>query len=248
MSDATASAATGTRTAPARTTSARTTLIIALTAVFVTSLVTAQLISSKLAVFALPIIGAVQYPTGTFAYAGTFFATDVTGEVLGKDAARRLVNVGFLMNFLMLAFAWLAILAPPGQGGVAQSSFASVVGASTNIVFGSLLAYVVSQNWDVVAFHRLRELTDGDRLWLRNVGSTATSQFVDTVIFTVVAFAVAPAVLGVGFQLTTGELVATVVGQYVLKLAIALADTPLVYAAVGAIRRRTDIGAAPEPA
>lgn len=251
MSDATASAgdAAAASGPTASTAGTRTTLVIALTALFVTSLITAQLISSKLAVLSLPLLGAVAYPTGTLAYAGTFFATDVTSEVLGKDAARRMVNVGFLMNFVMLAFAWLAIAAPVADGGVPQGEFATVIGASTNIVIGSLLAYIISQNWDVFAFHRLREWTGGERLWVRNVGSTATSQLVDTALFTVVAFSVAPALLGTGFQLGASALVATVVGQYVLKLGIALVDTPLVYGAVYAIRRRTDVGRpAPEVA
>ena len=222
------------------------TLLLVLTSLFVTSLVTAQLVSAKLAVLALPILGAVSYPTGTLAYAGTFFATDVTGELFGKEVARRLVNVGFAMNVVLLGFAWAAIQAPHAPGGVDQAPFAAVIGASTNVVLGSLVAYVIAQNWDVVAFHWLGRLTDGDHLWLRNVGSTGTSQLVDTVLFTTIAFRLAPEFLGVGFALSDGMLVATIVGQYVLKLGIALVDTPLVYATVGLVRRRTDASAPAE--
>jgi Uncharacterized conserved protein len=114
-----------------------------------------------------------------------------------------------------------------------------VLGLSTNVVFGSLVAYLLSQNWDVSVFHRLRAATDGSALWLRNLVSTGTSQLLDTVVFTLVAFWVAPA-LGVGQALPASVLGSLIVGQYVLKLLIAVVDTPLVYAAVGVVRRRDD--------
>lgn len=228
--------------------SQRTSLIIALSALFLTSLVTAQLISSKLALLTLPVIGAVAYPTGTLAYAGTFFASDLTSEIFGKETARRLVHIGFGMNFVMLAFVWIAIWATPAEGGVPQGMFRTVIGTSTNIVLGSLVAYIVSQTWDVFAFHGLRRRTAGKWLWLRNIGSTGTSQLLDTILFTVIAFMIVPDVLGSGIRLSLPVIVQTIIGQYVLKLGIALADTPLVYAAVRVIRRHSNIAPIAEPA
>jgi queuosine precursor transporter len=53
-----------------------------------------------------------------------------------------------------------------------------------------------------------------------------------------VAFAVAPALLGVGEVLPLEVLLALAVGQYLLKLAIAILDTPVVYAVVALVRSR----------
>lgn len=210
---------------------------IALVGLFVTALVTAQLISSKLlATFTVPVLGLLSMPGGTLAYAATYFASDCISELYGEKFARRVVNVGFAMNFVMLALVWLTIEWPAAAGSIDPEMFATVLGSGTNIVLGSLFAYVVSQNWDVFAFHRLREATGEEALWLRNVGSTATSQLIDTVIFTVVAFAVAPALLGIGQRLPLPVVVTLVVGQYAAKLLIALLDTPFVYAVVGAVR------------
>ena len=215
---------------------------VALTAVFVAALVTAQVISAKLLAVTLPVLGAVSAPGGTLAYAVTFFASDCLSELYGREYTRRVVNVAFGTNFVLLALVWATIQIPAADGSVDPTAFATVLGLSTNVVAGSLVAYLVSQNWDVTVFHRIRELTGGSALWLRNVGSTATSQLLDTVIFTVVAFRVAPAV-GVGPSLPLSVIGSLIVGQYVLKLLIAVVDTPLVYAAVGAVRRR-DGGAA----
>ena len=149
-----------------------------------------------------------------------------------------MVNVGFGMNFVMLALVWIAIKLPGSQAGADPAAFANVLSLSTNIVIGSLAAYIVSQNWDVIAFHSIGERTEGQYLWMRNLGSTVTSQFIDTVIFVLIAFAGVPAVLGIGDALGPSVLVGLIVGQYIIKLLIAVVDTPFVYAAVGYLRSR----------
>jgi uncharacterized integral membrane protein (TIGR00697 family) len=209
---------------------------IALVALFVTALVTAQLTASKILEFpipfSLPFTGAsLVMPGAALAYAGTFFASDCYSELYGREAATRVVNVGFAMNFVALLFVWSTIAAPASANGVPADQFATVLGASTNIVLGSLLAYLVSQNWDVYVFHEIRERTDGERLWVRNLASTASSQAIDTVIFVGVAFVLAPTVLG-GVVPPTNIVLGLVVGQYLLKLLIAVVDTPLVYLVV----------------
>ena len=211
---------------------------LALVALFVAAIVTAQLTAAKVLLFPLPggltvplAGGALALPGAALAYALTFFASDCVAELYGREAAQRMVNVGFLMNFVVLALVWSTILAPAADPGFA-GQFRAVLGASTNIVLGSLLAYVVSQNWDVLVFDRLREATRGEHLWLRNVGSTATSQLIDTVIFVGIAFYLAPRLLGVGPAEELGFVLSLVVGQYLLKLLIAVVDTPFVYAVV----------------
>ncbi|WP_247003899.1 queuosine precursor transporter [Halosolutus gelatinilyticus] len=209
---------------------------------FVAALVTAQLTASKVLAFelpvALPIAGAeLVLPGAALAYALTFLASDCYTELYGKRAAQIVVNVGFVLNFVVLALVWSTIAAPAADPDVA-AEFATVLGASTNIVVGSLLAYVVSQNWDVFVFHRIRDRTGAEKLWLRNIGSTASSQAIDTIIFVAIGFAVAPAVLGVGDVLPVPVLLSLIVGQYLLKLAIAVLDTPVVYAVVALVRSR----------
>jgi uncharacterized integral membrane protein (TIGR00697 family) len=223
---------------------------IVLVGLFVTALVTAQLTASKILLFQtpfeLPLTGSeLVMPGAALAYALTFFASDCYSELYGRRAAQVMVNVGFAMTLVMLALVYTTIEAPiAGFSPVGQAEFSRVLWSSANVVVGSLLAYVVSQNWDVVAFHAIRERTDGDYLWLRNVASTASSQAVDTVIFIAVAFWAAPTLFGVGTANTLEEILALVVGQYVLKLAIAVLDTPFVYAIVGAFRSR-GLGATP---
>jgi uncharacterized integral membrane protein (TIGR00697 family) len=210
---------------------------LGLAALFVTALVAAQVTAVKVLSVELPVAlpvtgGEILVPAAVFAYALTFFASDCYAELYGKRAAQALVNVAFVMNFVLLGLVWLAIWAPiSGASEVAQEPFADTLAASTGVVTGSLLAYIVSQNWDVLVFHWLRNYTGGDRLWLRNIVSTATSQLIDTVIFITVAFLL--------FQgLPTDVVLELVVGQYLFKLALVGLDTPFVYLVVGIVRSR----------
>ncbi|WP_254522653.1 queuosine precursor transporter [Natrinema caseinilyticum] len=221
---------------------------VALIGLFVTALVTAQLTASKVLAFelpfAVPISGSqLALPGAALAYALTFLASDCYTELYGRRAAQIVVNVGFVLNFLVLALVWSTIAAPAADSSVDPDAFATALGASTNVVVGSLLAYVVSQNWDVIVFHRIRASTGPEMLWLRNIASTASSQAIDTIIFVGVAFAVAPAVLGVGVVLPTEVILSLIVGQYLLKLGIAVLDTPIVYAIVSLVRSREGLAA-----
>jgi uncharacterized integral membrane protein (TIGR00697 family) len=214
---------------------------LAIVALFVTALVTAQLTASKVLAFSipysLPVTGStLVMPGAALAYALTFFASDCYAELYGRRPAQRLVNVGFFMNFVMLALVWSTIEAPAARSSVNPEWFGAVLGASTNIVVASLVAYLVSQNWDVLVFHKLRELTHGSHLWARNIGSTATSQAIDTVIFVGIGFYLLPTYAGIGPDLPDDVILSLVVGQYILKLLIAVVDTPFVYAVVGYLR------------
>lgn len=217
---------------------------VGLIGLFTTALVMAQLLAVKVMTLPLPrpipVVGAaVIAPAGVLAYAVTFFATDCFSELFGRRPAHVVVNVGFFMILVMLGLLWIAIAVPGSDSGVDPAAFARVLSPSTNIVVGSLLAFVVSQNWDVFAFHAIRKRTGPRWLWFRNVFSTATSQGIDTVIFILVAFYAAPVVLGLGQALPRTVLIQLIVGQYLLKLGIAALDTPFVYAVV-AVFRSTD--------
>jgi uncharacterized integral membrane protein (TIGR00697 family) len=213
---------------------------VGLIALFTVALATAQLTAAKVLAlplpFSLPVVGAeVLLPGAALAYALTFLASDCYAELYGRRATQVVVNVAFLANFLVLALVW-STLAAPGVDPEVSAAFQTALGPAANIVAGSLLAYVVSQNWDVFVFHAIRDRTGERMLWLRNLASTASSQAIDTVIFVGVAFYAAPLLLGVGPVFDPPMLLALGLGQYLLKLVIAVLDTPVVYLIVGAVR------------
>ncbi|MFB6163503.1 MAG: queuosine precursor transporter [Halococcoides sp.] len=220
---------------------------VTLIGVFVTALVTAQLTAAKVIAIELPIaipmpiageMGALVMPGAALAYAMTYLASDCYAELYGRRAAQIVVNVAFGMNLVVVALVLSTIAAPAAPNSpVDPGTFQEVLGPSLSIVIASMAAYLVSQNWDVLVFHRLRSATDGAHLWVRNLASTASSQAIDSVIFVTLGFIVVPALLG-GRVMPAGAVVTLIVGQYILKLAIAVFDTPVVYAVVHLVESR----------
>ena len=96
----------------------------------------------------------------------------------------------------------------------------TIVNFTPRFVFGSLLAYYLSQSFDVWAFHKIKTITGERWLWLRNTGSTLLSQVLDTAIYLLVVW------WGV-VDLKTA--IALGAAKYVFKLVIAMIDTIFVY-------------------
>jgi uncharacterized integral membrane protein (TIGR00697 family) len=200
-----------------------------LTALFAGSIVLANVLAAKLTWLTLPVIGGVAIPAGFVAFGVAYLASDLLVEFHGRETAARTVNGTIVLLVSSYALIYLAVWMPsaPFYGG--QQAFAATLTSSGSIIAGSVVALAVAQHLDVRLFARLKQRTKGQHRWLRNCGSTMTSQFVDTVLFISLAFAVFPA-LGFGGSVTPiGQLVSIIIGQYIVKLGVAALDTPVFY-------------------
>ena len=213
---------------------------LVLASIFVVSLILTNVIGIKL--FRAPFNPEFALTTGILTYPITFLVTDVVSEVYGKARANFMVVLGFFMSLLMLGIVQIALAVPPHPYWVPsdgafyadvdgyQTAFQSVFALNGILLFGSMLAYLVAQLIDVRLFHFWKTLTKGKHLWLRNNGSTAISQLVDTSIVNSILF-----FIGFGMDYATGfKIMATI---YVYKLCLAVLDTPLIYAGVWLVKR-----------
>ncbi|NCO11656.1 hypothetical protein CO038_00955 [Candidatus Pacearchaeota archaeon CG_4_9_14_0_2_um_filter_39_13] len=164
-------------------------------------------------------------------YASIFLATDIVAEHWGKKEARKVVWMALFTQAFALIIAMVIVQAEVLEisAGVGDA-LVLVFGFTPRIVLGSLVAYVISQNWDVWAFHKMKEKTKGRHLWLRNNASTISSQFLDSVIFIGIAF--------YGIIPGTWPLIQFMLSVWVLKIAVALLDTPIVYWSYGLLGKK----------
>ena len=184
-------------------------------------------------------LGSWVLSAGIVAYPFTFLVTDTLSEVYGRRAATRVVWVGFALSVLFAALVYVASVLPAAGFWEGQDAFVDTLGGVPRIVLGSMIAFLVSQNTDVFLFHEIGRKTGQRHLWLRNNASTMASQIIDTLLFVSIAFA---------GTVSTGTLLNMILTQYVVKLAIAAADTPFVYLLVGIVRRSEGIPEGAEPA
>ena len=182
---------------------------------FVTSLLLANILASKIIV-----VGGLVLPAAIILYPLTFLFTDVVAEVEGKKSASSLVMAGFYLSIFMVAVILAGRLLPPAGFWKHQEAYTAILGSTPRIVLASMIAYLISQNHDVWAFHWWRKKTAGRHLWLRNNLSTVVSQMIDSVLFIGIAFwdTVPPATIGM-----------MILSQYIVKVGIALLDTPICY-------------------
>ena len=194
---------------------------VTLASVFVGCMVIASVLASKIiAVFGFFV------PAGVLAYSITFVCTDAISEIWGAKRSRSVVFGGFVALLFVLVLVQIGIIWPGAPFWNHSAAFASILGSTSRIIVASFLAYLVSQFHDVWAFHFWKGITGERHLWFRNILSTAVSQLIDSAIFIVVAF------------YGTMPIWPLLFGQWIVKLAIAAVDTPVVYLLVWSIRKR----------
>ena len=184
----------------------------------------------------LTIIFGMQTSLGVIFYSSIFFATDVLSENYGRAEANKAVRMGFVVSVLVLLMLSLALLYQPSDrpetaafSAVIHDAFSTIINFTPRFLFGSLLAYYVSQSFDVWAFHKIKQITGERWLWLRNNASTMGSQVIDTVIYSLVAWW---GIVDLRTALALGA------AKYVFKIGIALIDTLFLYWAKHAYGQR----------
>lgn len=197
-----------------------------LTSLFIGGLIIADVLASKIIM-----IGSLTVSAGVLAYSITFTCTDILGEVFGKEKTRKVVMAGFITKVLVLVLMQISILWPAAVFWKDQAAYETVLNAGSRIVIASIFAYLTSQFTDVWIFSKIKEKTEGKYLWLRNNVSTIISQFIDTVIFITIAF------YGV---YPNNVVLSIIIGQWFIKILVALIDTPFVYAGVNILRKHSD--------
>lgn len=158
---------------------------------------------------------------GNVTYGSIFLATDILNEKYGREKAQKGVFLGFFSLLVLTLFTQIDLLYIPSSNDFAQGAMQTIFALTPRICLGSMLAYLVSNTMDVFLYKKIRDILPSDKfLWVRNNAATMTSQLVDTILFTFIAFfGVFPLSIVLKLCFTT----------YVLKLIIAVCDTPFLY-------------------
>lgn len=161
-----------------------------------------------------------------------FVMTDIVNEYYGPKAVRRisytavaLIAYAFLMFYIAIKVAppawWLASKTDSGVPNM-QDAFSAIFGQGMWIIFGSLMAFLVSQIIDVTIFHRIKRATGEKWVWLRATGSTFVSQLFDSFIVLFIAFKL-------GNDWSWQKVLAICLMNYMYKFTMAIILTPAIY-------------------
>lgn len=212
-------------TVPARSARQVSVSYMTLGILFCTCLVTANLLETKL----IDVGGFFTVTAGLIIFPISYIIGDVTTELWGFRGARRLIWMGFAMNFFTVAVCQVAVMLPAPDYWAGGEHFNFVFNMAPRIAVASLTAFVVgslTNAWVMAAMRR----RDGDRRFsLRAIVSTLAGEGADSLIFFPMAFAgLVPA----------GELLGIMLLQVLLKTLYEIIVLPITIQVVKYFKRR----------
>jgi uncharacterized integral membrane protein (TIGR00697 family) len=209
-------------------------IYLILGALFIASLVVSNLIFQKFFYWDFFGIYTFEISVGILPYPVTFLITDIISEVYGRKKANEVVTAGIFASFFSLLIVFVAAEVPATEWSpIGDALFNRVFGATAIAVFASMMAYLLAQYIDIYIFHFWKRVTQGRHLWVRNNFSTFLSQFVDTstVLILLCSFG----------KIDWALFMPLLLSGFLFKVLIAAIDTPFLYAAVYAMRKRFNL-------
>lgn len=184
--------------------------------------------------------GSLNFTAGTLLWPIVFVMTDIVNEYFGKRGVRFISYSAVALILYGFVFAYAAIHLAPATWWVAanqeqgvpdlQKAFAAIFGQGLWTIWGSVIAFLLSQLVDVSIFSLILKKTGTRFIWLRATGSTAISQIIDSFVVIYIAFVLGPQKWSTDLFLAVASL------NYAYKMLAAIAMIPLLYAVRKMIR------------
>lgn len=216
-------------------------LFIILSTFFAVIVIVSNIVTVKL--IAIPFMEGLAIPCGLITYPVTFLIGDLVTEIYGEQRAKTIVYLGFFMALISYCIIKLALLLPPHPQWVTianaygfsstegyQQAFHSVFDINGIALVSSMMAYAASQLMDIRLFSFIREITRSRHLWLRNSGSTLTSQIIDTLVVNLL-------LLYCGMKLNLDTVIHISLFCYLYKACFTICSIPIFYAMVWAAKK-----------
>lgn len=165
---------------------------------------------------------------GLIVFPISYIINDCIAEVWGFKKARLIIWSGFASNFLVIAFARLAISLPAAPFWDGEESFDFVFGMAPRIAIASLIAFLVGSFLNAYVMSKMKIASEGKHFSLRAIVSTLVGESADSLIFFPIAFA---------GLIPAAELLVMIATQAMLKSAYEVIILPVTIRVVGYIKR-----------
>jgi queuosine precursor transporter len=198
---------------------------------FVTVLICSNLIGpAKIAQVEVPLIGALTFGAGVLFFPISYVFGDILTEVYGYARARKVIWAGFGGLAFASFMATVVVALPPAPFWQHQAAYEIAFGNAWRIVAASMFAYFCGEFVNSYVLAKMKVLTAGRWLWSRTIGSTIAGEAVDSLLFYPLAF------YGTGI-IPDEKLPLVMTAQFVAKVAVEVALTPVTYKIVGWLKR-----------
>lgn len=194
-----------------------------ITGLFVACLLISNTIESKVfTAFGLTLTA------GTIIFPLAYIFGDILTEVYGYAASRRVIWTGFAALLLMVLTYTAAIMLPPAADWPHQAAFETIFAAVPRISAASLIAYFSGEFVNSYIVAKMKIASEGRHMAGRFAASTIAGQFVDTTVFTLIAFT---------FVMPWSALPAMIGSMWLIKVIWELLALPLTVRIVSWLKR-----------
>ena len=219
--------------------------LVIITAFAVSVLITSNIVAIKpVSLFEMPFefLGSNLYVVSALVicFPLGYIISDVLTEVYGFRVARGVIWLGFACNLMVVIVIAFVGAIPGAVFWGDQAQYETILGATSWILLGSFVAYLVGEFANAVVMVVLKNRTQGRMLWLRTISSTVVGQGIDSILFYSIAFGVS------GIWGWEGAINGAILA-WIAKTLYEIAATPLTYVVVNWLKRteKMDIYDAP---
>lgn len=162
-----------------------------------------------------------------------FILVNAVVEVHGRAKARSMVLSGLVVVALLILYSELVThVAPSAIFTPTNKAYVTIFSYSARIAAASLTAYATSELLNVFISSNLRRKLQGRALWFRNNAASFVAQFADSTIFLSLAFYSTSQSFSSNYKF----LISLIIPYWLLRCALSLVETPLVYLGVRWLR------------
>lgn len=125
--------------------------------------------------------------TGILVSPLVFIIQDIQTEIFGYKKAKKMIILGYVMNFFAIMLYSLSILLPSSSTYTNQEAFTTILGTTPRIAIASFIAYIIGALINSKVMEKLKTKHEKN-LFFRAISSTVVGQFIDNMLFAVIAF------------------------------------------------------------
>lgn len=159
---------------------------------------------------------------GHVLFSSNFLATDILNECYSQKDAKKAVWIGLFGNLVYLGAMIIAMSYKSSPIDTIGEHMNAMFGLNIRITLSSMFWYLVSNFGDVWLYDKLKKLTGGKYLWLRNNVSTIIFNCAENFGFAYFAF---------GGIFTGTQIVSIAVASTLVEIIVGICDTPFLYLA-----------------
>ena len=149
----------------------------------------------------------------------SFSIRDLMHRCVGYENAKKIVWATAFVNLAVAALLILLDILPSAIDGQ-QIAWHDLMGSSWRIIVASFIAQLIADLMDTHVFEWFTRKMGDKRTWLRVAGSNLVSTFLDSILFSAIAF------LGV---LPIEVIWASVLSSFIVKFIVSELATPIAY-------------------